>query len=338
MILGFAVTRHCNLRCAHCIRADVTDVHLLEPELVRRVTVQALDLFGAVTASLTGGEPLLHPGFADIAAAFGDLGVAYRFTSNGWHMRRAMPTLDRHPPSAVRLSLSGADAAVHDAERGRDSFRRLLLAVALCTSRRIPVHLSLVVDRRDRDQLRQAADLAEDLGCMSLSYILPQPVPGSAVRGSDLPPAEWYAVRDEVRALAAEPGRATRLSLDYGHPFDGAEEACQTFRLERVYVDPEGRLCTCCQLSEYGPNEAEVVADLHETSLAEAWPLYRRRLAELWAESRPDRHLTGPYADFPCLRCAASYGKTGWLDRFPESPWSPVPPPSTPVPATRESS
>jgi hypothetical protein len=41
---------------------------------------------------------------------------------------------------------------VHDTERGRGSFRRVLLAVALLTSRRIPTSLAFVVDRRDRHQ------------------------------------------------------------------------------------------------------------------------------------------------------------------------------------------
>lgn len=323
MILGFAVTRHCNLRCAHCIRDDVTDVVAIEPDLVADVTDQALVLFDDLVVSLTGGEPLIHPALDELVDGFARRRVPWRFTTNGWHMARAMPVLDAYPPAAVRLSLSGGDEEVHDLERGRGSFRRLLTAVALCTSRRIPVHLSLVVDGRTRHQLRTAADLTEGLGCLSLSYILPQPVPGSASRGSDLPPGDWYAVRDEVRALARETGRQTRLGLDYGHPFDGPEKTCQTFAFDRIYVDPEGRLCACCQLSEYGFNQEEVVADLAVTSLAAALPRYRGALERLWAESRPGQMEDTPYEVFPCLRCAAACGKMEWLKGFPDSPWHP---------------
>ncbi|NIS66396.1 MAG: hypothetical protein GTO05_14800, partial [Gemmatimonadales bacterium] len=205
-----------------------------------------------------------------IAAGLAELGVPYRFVTNGWHLQRVMPTLDRCPPESVRLSLSGADERVHDAERGRGSFRRVLLSVALLTSRRIPTYLSMVVDRRDRHQLREAVDLAEGLGCLGISFILPQPTPGSAARNSDLPPAEWWRVSEEVAALARDRQRRTRILLDYGAPFAGPEEPCDTFELRRIYVDTRGRLCTCCQLSNYGFNELEVVADLHEMSLAEA--------------------------------------------------------------------
>ena len=39
MLLGFAITEHCNLRCPHCIRDDVTTVRSLEPALVERTVL-----------------------------------------------------------------------------------------------------------------------------------------------------------------------------------------------------------------------------------------------------------------------------------------------------------
>src|SRR5207253_7957454 len=209
MLFGFALTQHCNLRCPHCIRDDVTTVHSLDPDLVDAVVGDALGLVGDVTVSLTGGEPLLHPQFDRIIERVATRGVPYRFVSNGWHLKRIMPVLDRYPAEAVRLSLSGATEAVHDAERGRGSFRRVLLGVALLTSRRIPTVLSIVIDRRDRHQVREAVTLAQGLGCNRIHFILPQPVPGSAARNSDLPPREWGSVRREVEARAEEPGGGT---------------------------------------------------------------------------------------------------------------------------------
>src|SRR6266516_5892165 len=69
MLLGFALTEHCNLRCPHCIRDDVTTVRSLDAALVESVLDQAIALYGSVTASFTGGEPLLHPDIARIVAA-----------------------------------------------------------------------------------------------------------------------------------------------------------------------------------------------------------------------------------------------------------------------------
>jgi len=322
MLLGLALTEHCNLRCPHCIRDDVTTVRSLDARLIESVLDQALELYGSVTASLTGGEPLLHPDFARIVAAFAARQVPYRFVSNAWHVRRLMPLFDRHPPQAVRLSLSGATEEIHDAERGRGSFRRVLLGVALFTSRRIPTALSIVIDRRDRHELRQAADLAEGLGCVRLHVILPQPVPGSVARDSDLPPGDWMAVRHEVEAIAREPGRRTVVALDYGAPFDGPESPCDTFALGRIYVDTRGRVCTCCQLSQYGANETEVVADLHQESLASAHQKYVARLRELRAAQAPRMVGADIFDTLPCIRCARASGKLEWLTNYPSSAWS----------------
>lgn len=322
MNIGFALTRHCNLRCAHCIRDDVTDVRSLDPDLLASILDQAMDLFPRLEVSFTGGEPLIHPSLFRVVREVGRRDLPYRLVTNGWHVTRTLPVLESYRPERVHLSLSGATRAVHDAERGRGSWNRLLEALAALTSREIPVVLSLVVDRRTRQQLRQAADLAEELGVPSLQYILPTPVPESVARDSDLAPHEWLPVRREVAALDGEEARDVDLHMSYGGPFEGEEEACRTFRLDRLYIDAEGRVASCCQLSEYGRNEAEVVADLNRVSLAVAYQRYADRLREQWMATRPPAESDDLFTQFPCLRCARANGKLTWLKEFPRSPWS----------------
>jgi len=323
MLLGIALTRHCNLRCPHCIRDDVTEVRALPLALITRIVDEAGEIFGDVVCSFTGGEPTIHPEWDAIIDALAERGVPYKFVTNGWHMRRIMPSIDRHPPAGVRVSLSGASESVHDSERGRGSFRRVQLAVALLTSRRVPTGLSIVIDRRDRHEVRLAADLAEDLGCNWISYILPQPVPGSAERDSDLPPEEWVPVRREVEALARESGRRTAISMDYGAPFDGEETGCDTMALKRIYVDPDARVSLCCQLSDYGFNTRDVVGDLTIDSLADVYGRYGRAMDDLRERSAPAACGARTTVDaFPCLRCARSLGKMTWLEQFPASPWA----------------
>lgn len=322
VLLGFALTEHCNLRCPHCIRDDVTTVQNLEADLLERVVGEARRLFGSVVVSMTGGEPTIHPEWERIIAFLHREGVPYRFVSNGWHTKRLIPGLEKHPPQHVRLSLSGADEEVHDGERGRGSFRRVLLSVALLASRGIPSSLSIVVDRRDRHQLREAADLAEALGCLRIHFILPQPTIGSMERGSDLDPAEWMPVRKEVEALAAEPHRRTTIQLDYGAPYEGEETPCDTFALRRIYVDAKGRLSLCCQLSEYGFSESDVVADLHDVPLEEAWPLYVARMGAQQERARRPQDGGDAFDALPCIRCARSCGKMQWIRQFSQSPWA----------------
>jgi MoaA/NifB/PqqE/SkfB family radical SAM enzyme len=321
MLFGFALTEHCNLRCTHCIRDDVTTVCSLERGLIESVLDQAGTLLDSLTVSLTGGEPLLHEDFGGIVQSISDRDIPYRFVSNGWHLTRVIPLLRRHRPHAVRLSLSGASAETHDRERGRGSFHRVMTGVALLTNERIPCYLSLVVDRRVSHEIRAAADLAESLGCLGISFILPQPTPASAARDSDIGPAEWVAAAGTVDEFARETGGKTQIKLDYGFPFDGVETPCETFSRQRIYVDTRGRLCTCCQLSCYGFNDVEVVADLSTTPLADALEIYDARVTALREAQQPDLENPRLTDAYPCLRCAAASGKLTWLGRYPKSPW-----------------
>ena len=320
-VLGFAITEHCNLRCPHCIRDDVTTYRALDVSLIERVVDEATTLFGPVTVSLTGGEPLIHERFGDIVDICAKRNYPYRFVTNGWHVQRTIPILDRYPPQAVRISLSGANREVHDGERGRGSFQRVLIALALLTSRRIPTVLSMVVDRRDRHQLKEAVALAESLGVLRIQFILPQPVPGSVRRDSDLLPAEWDVVRDEVEALAARSRSRTEITLDFGASLRKGDADCSTFAHERIYVNARGQLSLCCQLSEYGHNTTDVVGDLHEHSLLALYPHYQTQLTQL--KARRSNELVSPsaFAKLPCISCARGAGKLAWLQAYPQSPW-----------------
>ena len=322
MLLGLALTRHCNLRCPHCIRDDVTEVRSLPLGLITRVVDEALELFGDVTCSLTGGEPTLHPQWDDLIDSLRERGIGYKMVTNGWHMRRIMPSIDRHPPNGVRVSLSGATPETHDEDRGRGSFDRVLLAVALLTSRQVATGLVMIIDKRNRHEIRRASDLAEQLGCNWISFILPQPVPGSAARSSDLAPAEWVPIRREIEAIGAESGRKTLVSMDFGAPFDGPEKACDTMALKRIYVDPDGRMSLCCQLSDYGFNTRDIVGDLHSTSLRDMYARYLVAMDDLRVKSAPGAGDSPVIDPFPCLRCAKAQGKLDWLAQFPDSPWA----------------
>jgi MoaA/NifB/PqqE/SkfB family radical SAM enzyme len=318
--LGFALTQHCNLRCAHCIRDDVTSFAEIDIDLVLRVIREARAHVGVAQVSFTGGEPLLHRGWNRLIDGLQQQNVPYSFVSNGWHMQRFMPAVMRYPPAHVRLSLSGADEVTHDAERGRDSFRRVLHATLLLATRGVPVSWSFIIDRRTRHQLRLALDTASSLHCEAIRFILPQPVPASAQRDTDLPPHEWWDIRREVEHIAHTRTGNARVILEYGAPFDGPPALCGTMKLERFYVDVHGRLSTCCQLSDYGGNSTDVVTDLNTTSFADAAAEYTRRIHELEhisAPTDPDDAL----AAFPCMRCARATGKLHWLTRFPTSPW-----------------
>src|SRR5687768_16324486 len=144
--IGFELTNLCNLHCTHCIRGSHQQ-HLehLDLSLISRVLDEANLLFSPLAVVFTGGEPLAADLFPAAVAAVSARGIPYRFVTNGWLISRHLPLLREHPPVYVRISLSGASALTHDAQRGRGSFRRALLAAAVLLSRGIRAEMSMLV-------------------------------------------------------------------------------------------------------------------------------------------------------------------------------------------------
>ncbi len=323
LTIGFELSNLCNLHCTHCIRGSHQErIEHLDLDLFRRILDEAGELHDPLSVVFTGGEPLATELFPLAVAEVARRGIAYRFVTNGWLIPRHLPLLVAHPPTFVRISLSGASEQVHDRQRGRGSFRRALLAAAVLLSRGLRTEMSMVVTRESRSELADAVKLANDLGLAEFHFILPQPTPESAIDGSDLSPDEWDAVSGEVRALAAR--SVAPIGLDYGTSLAQPRPACNTMAMRQIYVDANGRVPFCCQLSRYGTGPEPIVGDLTTESLAtvlaraegtyEDFSAETQRLHQIGQRDRAD--------DYPCVSCARRNGRTGFLADFPEHPWA----------------
>ena len=323
LTIGFELSNLCNFHCTHCIRGSHQErIEHLDLDLFRRVLDEASGLFNPLAVVFTGGEPLASDLFPAAVEELGARGVPYRFVTNGWLVPRHLPLLLRHPPTFVRISLSGASERTHDRQRGRGSFRRALLASAVLLSRGLRTEMSMVVTRESRSELEDAVKLANDLGLAEFHFILPQPTPETAIDDSDLSPREWDAVSGEVRALAAR--SRTPIGLDYGTASPLPRETCNTMAMRQMYVDATGRVPFCCQLSRYGTGPEPILGDLTVDTLAtiiaraessyEAFGAETLRLHQIGQRDEAD--------DYPCVSCARRNGRTGFLADFPDHPWA----------------
>jgi radical SAM protein with 4Fe4S-binding SPASM domain len=140
--LFFEVTRRCNLRCRHC-GSDCTS-EAVRREMALEDWVAAADYihnhFGShIFLVLTGGEPLLFPGWSDLTKHLGKLGFSWGLVSNGTTLSGpVLDTLLGHGLKALTLSVDAADED-HDAFRGvPGTFRRLRAALELAGSKAVP--------------------------------------------------------------------------------------------------------------------------------------------------------------------------------------------------------
>ena len=323
LTLAFELSNLCNLHCTHCIRGShQAHVEHLDLTLFRSILDQASAEFNPLAVVFTGGEPLAAEMFPAAVDELHARSISYRFVTNGWLVPRHLPLLLRHPPTFVRISLSGATEATHDRQRGHGSFRRALLAAATLLSRGIRTEMSMVVTRDSRRELADGVALANALGTAEFHFILPQPTPESALDRSDLAPWEWDVVAGEVRALAARSPAV--IGLDYGTAEVQPRSACDTMAQRHLYIDARGRAPFCCQLSRYGSGTARVIGDLTTEPLTAVFERGTAAYTAFTAET-VRLHQIGEQDTldaYPCLSCARRNGQTGFLADFPEHPWT----------------
>jgi radical SAM protein with 4Fe4S-binding SPASM domain len=129
-IVVWNITRRCNLRCAHCY-SDSTSRHypgeLTLPQF--RTVIDDLADFGVPGVLLSGGEPLIHPHFFEIAACARERGLRLTLSTNGTLIdAEKAARLAALGFAYVGISLDGI-GETHDRFRGRTgAFERTVAA------------------------------------------------------------------------------------------------------------------------------------------------------------------------------------------------------------------
>ncbi len=116
----------CNLSCNHCDIGRRTKSYRLEPSLSlseKREALRRLRSFVGAPFSLSfiAGEPFLHRDLLDVVATARDLDVTTSVTTNGTLIatRQRAERVVRSGLSFMAVSIDSADAAYHDASRGK---------------------------------------------------------------------------------------------------------------------------------------------------------------------------------------------------------------------------
>lgn len=317
--IAFHVTDRCQLDCVHCLRDPARRPLDVDPALVDRVLEAAARVYGCKHVALTGGEPILHPRFAEVVDAVVRHGATWHVVTsgNGFEGLLALVEADPRRREALRmidLSLDGPRAEVHDAIRGPGSFRQVMAAAAKCQAGHVPFSFQTTLNAINVGTIEEVGLAASQLGAKQLMFSLTQATGTPRDRDLFLPPAALRGARDRIERL----GDTLKLPVGMAEGFPEQERfhACHAHRTETLHVDPRGRLTLCCQLSGTPGGDADAVADLAEVDLVEAHRRVLdlihgsqlRRLTEIAAGSGDD------WDRFPCNVCLRSFGKPYWTE------------------------
>lgn len=119
------LTSGCNLACRHCwikprfINAKPDPQECIDPELLIAAVREAKTL-GLTIAKLTGGEPLFHPRFRDIAGGLSKLDIGMNMETNGVLLTPELARFMKNETKIdfIAVSLDENEPQAHDAFRG----------------------------------------------------------------------------------------------------------------------------------------------------------------------------------------------------------------------------
>ena len=319
------LTNVCNLHCAYCLRDDDALYHApaqyMQIETLRRLVRDARAIAGINEVSFTGGEPTLHPQFAEVIKVCAAEGMQVSFVTNGWNFADFARDLlsVRDNVHHVAFSLDGTNAEIHDRWRGEGSFARLVRAFTCCQRYEIPFVVKVGVRRDTVAHLEEFAMFSARLGAAGLSFAHLMPTSTATEINLSLSLDERRRAEEEIALLARV--FKMKIGIDVGYYNIDEAAPCGALAGSSYNVDYQGRMTLCCNLSGFrgSDGDGDIVADLRTENFADAFEkfhelgsrqLQARRVA---LESMRAQGITPDlYAGSPCLFCLKGFGKLPW--------------------------
>ena len=162
------VTERCNSRCVTCDhwrhgRADASLASIAR-------LLPSFELLGTRIVALSGGEPLLHPEWAQIAQLLKSWGLELWLMTSGLslakHARRACALFD-----SITVSLDGTNRETYAAIRGLDAFDKVLEGICAAASHGVAPNIRVTLQRSNYQQLPEFVDLARTVGARQVSFL-----------------------------------------------------------------------------------------------------------------------------------------------------------------------
>ena len=159
------LTYRCNWRCVFCYNPRRHDRRPLSVAEWCSV-LDDLRALGTLYVALTGGEPLVYPGFLAVARAVRERAFVLRVLTNGALVTEVMAAeIAALRPMAVELSLHGATAQTHDrATATPGSFDAMLRGLDRLLARGVGVVLKTPLTRLNEAELAGMRRIADERG------------------------------------------------------------------------------------------------------------------------------------------------------------------------------
>jgi len=287
---NFELTPTCTLRCDMCF------IQMSEQRMKQLGGLCSVDSWLDIASRLrsmstlfillTGGEPLLYPGFDRLYAELRKMGFILTINTNGMLIDESVCELfARYKPRRVNVTLYGASA---------DTYRRLchnaagfeacLRGIRLLRQHGIDTKLNFSIVRQNKDDFPEMVRMAKELDVpvISNAYMFPVLRSGCPVRDIDaqrITPEEaaWYDVQGRMLQKGDDYNDYV-LSMLYAidHYTPSGNGLCVDCRAGRssMWISWRQRVSPCIFMEDPG-------VDLADTDIAQAWEQVSEATASL---------------------------------------------------------
>jgi len=317
-IVGWELTRACNLRCPHCYSSATVEP---APALTTARCLELVDelaALGTEVIGFTGGEPLLRSDLETIARRAKRRGIASSVTTNGTLLdAKRAASLKRAGLGTVQISVDGSTPERNARMRATnaEAFERVVEAVRTCRRLGLDVGFAMLLGAETLDDARPFLEFArrEKVRWVRFCGFVPW---GAGKREAVARRLRFTGPLDGLRAFVEEARESETPQVMFDPGFGPTEPGNRFHRCaagrQLLYLSSTGDVYPCTSLLD----SRFVVGNVND-----------RPLRELWC----DKRMTEP-ASYPldkirgrCARCedfaschgacrGIAYAWTGRLD------------------------
>ena len=245
------VTSQCNRRCTYCFLPSDFFASSM------RMTVEAFSdvvswclRYAVNEITFLGGEPSLHPSFADMVALASGRGLAVRVVTNGARrFRRLMESGLTGPQnlSRVAVSLDTLNEAVQDRFRGGGAWQDAMDTIRLLRHHGVPFDINVTGVRPVLDGIGALIRFADEAGCRRVNVHWPSSIGlGAGLTASDIPNREEW--QNLVRTIAEQVETRPDFFIEIERGFlaeDDQLTGCALEDFSNLQILPDGRAYRC---------------------------------------------------------------------------------------------
>jgi radical SAM protein with 4Fe4S-binding SPASM domain len=174
VVVNWEITSACNLRCPHCYaRAGAKKPEELSLDEQKKVVKQISELRPAVI-DVSGGEPLLHPHFEELAThattMLRPLGTKVKLLTNGVLIDDAMARFVAATFDFVHISIDGIGETHDRFRKSAGSYQAAVNAIVCLRNANTPVCMTVTIHKNSVNEIQAICNLAKELNVNRLRF------------------------------------------------------------------------------------------------------------------------------------------------------------------------